>query len=133
MPRADRQHRPEARTSFLKARVTTTEAAAVERAAARLGLRASAFTRAAALDAAKRHDSTSLPAGPPSPTIGLPDADRQAVDALRAEVHKCGVNINQLVRLSHRGEVHVAALDRRMSELGQLCREVVQALGGTSL
>ncbi len=118
----------------MKARVTAKEAELVEAAASHAGLPTAGYVRATLLDATRR-SHTIHPGSVDSQgsARSLAEDDRRLVDALRGEIHRCGVNLNQLVRLAHRGEIHSAALARSISDLAALCRSAIEELGGRAL
>lgn len=136
MTRADQQHRPPARSSSVKARVTSDEARAIEQAAALHGLPVATFVRAAVLDAAapdgrlRQAAQRHLPPPPPMPVLDA--ADRARLADLRAAIGRTGGLANSLVRLAHRGEIRDASLGVAVRDLAATCRQLVALLGGST-
>lgn len=136
MTRADQQHRPPARTSAIKARVTSNDARLIEQAAARHGLPVATFVRAAVLDAAlcegRLPQAAPLPSLPSHPLPVLDNAARIRLADLRAAIGRTGGLANSLVRLAHRGQIREASLGVAVQDLADLCRQLVNLLGGTT-
>ncbi len=116
MTRADQQHRPPARTSAIKARVTSNDARLIEQAAARHGLPVATFVRAAALDAASYEgrlpQAAQLPSLPSHPLPVLDNAALSRLADLRAAIGRTGGLANSLVRLAVLGQHVGDALGR---------------------
>ncbi|MDK8768950.1 hypothetical protein QP932_10650 [Corynebacterium freneyi] len=120
------------RRQNLDARITVrlgeAELADVKRWAASLGVSPSAIVRAATLDAMEVCGGTAAPAaiasaidsGPQGRSSG---ADQSVTD-LRREINAVGVNINQVVRKIHAGEVTV--IDTDVAEMLVEIRDLLQ-------
>lgn len=129
---AARQKAPATRHQRIDTRFSEIELAMVERVARRNGLAPSAFVRGAACDAAsalegrppREHESS------PSSLPPLTAAQLAIVDAARIEVKRIGVNLNQLVRASHRGEFDLGALTPVIEDLVLEVVRAISLLGG---
>ncbi|MEG0298712.1 MAG: hypothetical protein RSB13_03845 [Aurantimicrobium sp.] len=135
MSDATAQAAPANRPRKRDVRFSEAEHALVERSAASYGLTPSAFVRGAAVDAAREQQG--LPperrgqaAGATPPQL---TADAVAVlGALRTEVKRVGVNLNQQTRLAHHGVIDLRQVGPTVEEVAALCEQVVALLGGSS-
>lgn len=135
MSDATAQKAPANRPRKRDVRFSEAEHALVERSAASYGLTPSAFVRGAAVDAAREQQG--LPperrgqaAGATPPQL---TADAvAALGALRTEVKRVGVNLNQLVRLAYQGVIDLGELRPVIEEWAAQTEELVSLLGGSS-
>lgn len=132
MGNSTEQLAPEPRSCRLGTRFSSTELALVEKVATWRGLPPSAFVRGAALAAAKRAEGR----GPdiedvvPSASSFLTSEQVTAINAVRIEVKRVGVNLNELGRLSRRGVLDLGALAGVVDELAEQNQRLLEALGG---
>ena len=133
MSSAAGQRAPETRSRRIDTRFNSAELASIERVADRIGLRPSAFVRGAAMAASKEIERR----GPDSPANAVMSSTPQLtpeqlaiINNSRVEVKRAGVNLNQLVRGSHRGVLDLGALAPVVEELAKQHERMVDALGG---
>lgn len=111
----------------LDVRFTADDHAIVLRAAAAAGIKPSQFVRAAAVDAAEQR-CTALAPSNGHPT-SLRDADRVIILGAQRELRRVGVNLNQLTRLAHRGELDLQQLAPVVERLAEHIESFAQQLG----
>jgi hypothetical protein len=129
-----KQHAPEPRSRRIDTRFSEAELASVEKVAAWRGLPPSAFVRGAALAAAKQAEGQFGGAGAAGPPpAALTAAQLRVLDAVRMEVKRVGVNLNQLSRLGHRGVLDLGSLAPAVDELAEHYERMVSALSGKEL
>lgn len=134
MSDATAQAAPANRSRKRDVRFSEAEDALVERSATSYGLTPSAFIRGASVDAAREQQG--LPperrdraAGATPPQL---TADAAAVNALRTDVKRVGVNLNQLTRLAHHGVIDLRELHPVVEEWAAQTEQLVAMLGGSS-
>ncbi len=112
-------------------RMTVTDRAHVQRAAAALGLRPSQYVRAVVLQALAARAGDNSPR--PAVTIArLGDDDRAAILAAQLEIRRVGTNLNQLTRLAHRGQLDLGYLAPVIRELAAALEDLAVRLGAHS-
>lgn len=134
MSDATAQAAPANRSRKRDVRFSEAEDALVERSAMRYGLTPSAFIRGASVDAARKQQG--LPperrdraAGAMPPQL---TADAAALNVLRTDVKRVGVNLNQLTRLAHQGVIDLGELHPVVEEWAAQNEQLVALLGGSS-
>lgn len=131
--RAASQRAPQSRPQRIDTRFSDAELALVERVARRRGLAPSAFVRGAACAAANTMEGRAPDEAVNAPVAALPSLTPEQVaiiDATRVEVKRAGVNLNQLVRAAHRGELDLGALSPVIEELAEQVGRAIGVLGG---
>jgi hypothetical protein len=129
---AAKQRAPESRHRRIDTRFSDAELALVERVARRRGIAPSAFVRGAACDAASSMEGRApeargaLEAAP----IALDPEQIAVIDAVRVEVKRVGVNLNQLVRASHLGVLDLQQLAPVIEALAEEVARAIGVLGG---
>jgi hypothetical protein len=127
---AANQSRPDRRSARLDVRLSDAERALVERAAARHRLAPSAFVRGAALAATRNADTApSVETGTGAAVRRLTAEQLVLLDAVRVEVKRVGVLLNQEVRLHHRGVIDLGVLASLVTELARAHDQIVTVLG----
>ncbi|CCM62038.1 plasmid mobilization protein [Candidatus Microthrix parvicella] len=131
-----RQSAPESRDARLTVRFAPAELARVERRARALGLKPSAYVRGLAGEATKPGTSkeTAAPAGDLSAVTVPTLAPKQlaAVHAVRVDVKRETVNLNQMVRLAHRGDLDLGQLEPVIARLAESNERVLGLLAEVS-
>lgn len=135
MSDATAQAAPANRSRKRDVRFSEAEDALVERSATSYGLTPSAFIRGASVDAAREQQG--LPPERRDRAAGVmpPQLTADAVaalGALRTEVKRVGVNLNQQTRLAHHGVIDLRQIGPTVEEVASLCEQVVALLGGSS-
>jgi hypothetical protein len=123
------QSKPDRRSARLDVRLSEAERALVEKAAAQHRLAPSAFVRGAALSATLRTDTVSAIDTSSGTARGLTAEQLLVLDAVRIEVKRLGVLLNQEVRLHHRGVIDLGVLASLVTGLACKFDEIVTALG----
>lgn len=132
-PHQDRRRPNKGR--IMSVRVSEAEHGRLTKAAARLGITASAYVRASVLDTVDDGRTPTVIA--PAIITTQPQAVSADLGELRTAVNKVGVNVNQLARLSNqRGAVVVPSGESvphvvsTLLETREVLRQVREALGG---
>lgn len=130
MSSAANQSRPDRRSARLDVRLSDAERALVEQAAARHRLAPSAFVRGAAL-AATLHADTALAVDTSTGTAVRSLTAEQLVllDAVRVDVKRVGVLLNQEIRLHHRGVIDLGMLASLVTRLAREHDRLATVLG----
>ncbi len=135
MSDATAQAAPANRSRKRSARFSEADDVLIVRAAALDGLTPSAQIRGASVDAARERlglppEQRGQAAGAMPPQL---TADAvAALNALRTEVKRVGVNLNQQTRLAHHGVIDLRQVGPEVKEAAALCEQVVALLGGSS-
>lgn len=132
MSRATEQRASEARRRRIDTRFTVPELMLIEKVAEWRKLPPSAFVRGAALAAAQKAEGHGRKDddGNVRAADALTAEQARIIDAARIEVKRVGVNLNQLSRLGHRGELDLVSLAGVIDELAKQYELMVGALGG---
>lgn len=130
MSSAANQGRPARRSARLDVRLSEAERAWVEQVAARQGIAPSAFLRRAALAATLHAEKTQpVNTNTGAAVSGLTAEQLMQLDAVRVEVKRVGVLLNQEVRLHHRGVIDLGVLASLVTRLAREHDRIATLLG----